>query len=162
MIECEIANAIKTLKKEKGNSIFTAEEYKRLRKDMPSLETLIDNHLIRIDHSEIFVETVPNSSFKCYIYNNKNQIVMEWEEYKKLPRIAQEALIAINDEEAFEIKCPNEITIARKNYYYIADYDEMTNYIEGIKEYFFAKKEAKEQELIEINYKIKKLEEIFK
>lgn len=40
---------------------------------------------------------------------------MEWEEYKRLPRIAQEALIAINDEEAFEIKCPDEINIVRKN-----------------------------------------------
>lgn len=38
----------------------------------------------------------------------------------------------------------------------------MANYIEGIREYFLAKKEAKEQELIEINYKIEKLEEIFK
>ena len=36
----KITNAMKVLKKEKENKIFTAREYKQLGKDMPSLQTL--------------------------------------------------------------------------------------------------------------------------
>ena len=87
---------------------------------------------------------------------------MKWNDYKFLPKIAQEALIKANDGEAFEIKCPDEITITCKRYYYVADYDEMADFARRERKYFLEKKEEKEQELIEINNKIEKLEEIFK
>ena len=87
---------------------------------------------------------------------------MKWNEYKNLSKIVQEALIKTNDGEAFEIKCPDEITITCKRYYYVADYDEMADFAKREREYFLTKKEEKEQELIEINNKIEKLEEIFK
>ena len=115
-----------------------------------------------MNNSETFVKNIPNSSSECYVYNNKNQVVMKWMDYKNLSKIAQEALIKANDGEAFEIKCPDEIAITCKRYYYIADYDELADFVRREREYFLEKKEEKEQELIEINNKIKKLEEIFK
>ena len=158
----KITNAMKVLKKEKENKIFTAREYKQLGKDMPSLQTLRDKRLIKVNNSEIFIKTIPNSSSECYVYNNKKQVVMKWNEYKNLSKIAQEALIKANDGEAFEIKCPDEINISCKRYYYVADYDEMADFAKREREYFLTKKEEKEQELIDINNKIEKLEEIFK
>ena len=158
----KITNAMRILEKEKGNEIFTAREYKQFGKNMPSLQTLKDKYLIKVNNSETFTKTIPNSSSECYVYNNKNQVVMKWNEYKNLSKIAQEALIKANDGEAFEIKCPDEITITCKRYYYVADYDEMADFAKREREYFLMKKEEKEQELIEINNKIEKLEEIFK
>ena len=158
----KITNAMRILEKEKGNEVFTAKEYKHFGKDMPSLQTLRNKRLVKMNNSETFTKTIPNSSSECYVYNNKKQIVMKWNEYKNLSKIAQEALIKANDGEAFEIKCPDEITITCKRYYYVADYDEMADFAKREREYFLAKKEEKEQELIEINNKIKKLEEIFK
>ena len=158
----KITNAMKVLKKEKGNEVFTAREYKQFGKNMPSLQTLRDKRLVKMNNSETFTKTIPNSSSECYVYNNKKQVVMKWNEYKNLSKIAQEALIKANDGEAFEIKCPDEIIITCKRYYYVADYDEMADFAKREREYFLAKKEEKEQELIEINNKIEKLEEIFK
>lgn len=158
----KITNAMRILEKEKGNNAFTAKEYKQFGKNMPSLQTLRDKRLVKMNNSETFTKTIPNSSSECYVYNNKNQVVMKWNEYKNLSKIAQEALIKANDGEAFEIKCPDEITITCKRYYYVADYDEMADFAKREREYFLAKKEEKEQELIEINNKIEKLEEIFK
>ena len=158
----KIANAMRILEKEKGNNAFTAKEYKQFGKNMPSLQTLRDKYLIKVNNSETFTKTIPNSSSECYVYNNKNQIVMKWNEYKNLSKIAQEALIKANEGKAFEIKCPDEITITCKRYYYVADYDEMADFAKRERKYFLAKKEEKEQELIEINNKIEKLEEIFK
>lgn len=158
----KITNAMRILEKEKGNEVFTAREYKQFGKNMPSLQTLKDKYLIKVNNSETFTKTIPNSSSECYVYNNKNQVVMKWNEYKNLSKIAQEALIKANDGEAFEIKCPDEITITCKRYYYVADYDEMADFAKREREYFLMKKEEKEQELIEINNKIEKLEEIFK
>ena len=158
----KITNAMRILEKEKGNEVFTAREYKHFGKDMPSLQTLRDKRLIKVNNSEIFTKTIPNSSSECYAYNNKNQVVMKWNEYKNLSKIAQEALIKANDGKAFEIKCPDEITITCKRYYYVADYDEMADFAKREREYFLMKKEEKEQELIDINNKIEKLEEIFK
>ena len=158
----KITNAMKVLKKEKENKIFTAREYKQLGKDMPSLQTLRDKRLIKVNSSETFIKNIPNSSSECYIYNNKKQVVMKLMDYKNLSKIAQEALIKTNDGEAFEIKCPDEITISCKRYYYVADYDEMADFAKREREYFLTKKEEKEQELIDINNKIEKLEEIFK
>ena len=158
----KITNAMRILEKEKGNEVFTAKEYKQFGKNMPSLQTLRDKYLIKVNNSETFTKTIPNSSSECYVYNNKNQVVMKWNEYKNLSKIAQEALIKANDGEAFEIKCPDEITITCKRYYYVADYDEMADFARRERKYFLAKKEEKEQELIEINNKIEKLEEIFK
>ena len=158
----KITNAMRILEKEKGNNAFTAKEYKQFGKNMPSLQTLRDKYLIKVNNSETFTKTIPNSSSECYVYNNKKQVVMKWNEYKNLSKIAQDALIKANDGEAFEIKCPDEITITCKRYYYIADYDEMADFAKRERKYFLAKKEEKEQELIEINNKIEKLEEIFK
>lgn len=158
----KITNAMKVLKKEKGNEVFTAREYKQFGKNMPSLQTLRDKRLVKMNNSETFTKTIPNSSSECYVYNNKKQVVMKWNEYKNLSKIAQDALIKANDGEAFEIKCPDEITITCKRYYYVADYDEMANFAKIERKYFLTKKEEKEQELIEINNKIEKLEEIFK
>ena len=158
----KITNAMKVLKKEKENKIFTAREYKQLGKDMPSLQTLRDKRLIKVNSSETFTKNIPNSSSECYIYNNKKQIVKKFMNYKNLSIIAQEALIKANDGEAFEIKCPDEIAITCKRYYYVADYDEMADFAKREREYFLTKKEEKEQELIDINNKIEKLEEIFK
>ena len=158
----KITNAMRILEKEKGNEVFTAKEYKQFGKNMPSLQTLRDKYLVKMNNSETFIKTIPNSSSECYVYNNKKQIVMKWNEYKNLSKIAQEALIKANDGEAFEIKCPDEITITCKRYYYVADYDEMADFARRERKYFLAKKEEKEQELIEINNKIEKLEEIFK
>ena len=158
----KIANAMRILEKEKGSQVFTAKEYKHFGKDMPSLQTLRDKHLIKVNNSETFVKNIPNSSSECYIYNNKKQVVMKWADYKNLSKIAQEALIKANDGEAFEIKCPDEIAITCKRYYYVADYDEMANFAKIERKYFLTKKEEKEQELIDINNKIEKLEEIFK
>ena len=158
----KITNAMKVLKKEKGNNAFTAKEYKQFGKNISSLQTLRDKRLVKMNNSETFTKTIPNSSSECYVYNNKNQVVMKWNEYKNLSKIAQEALIKANDGEAFEIKCPDEITITCKRYYYVADYDEMADFAKREREYFLMKKEEKEQELIEINNKIEKLEEIFK
>ena len=158
----KITNAMRILKKEKGNEVFTAREYKQFGKNMPSLQTLRDKYLVKMNNSETFTKTIPNSSSECYVYNNKKQVVMKWNEYKNLSKIAQEALIKANDGEAFAIKCPEEITITCKRYYYVADYDEMADFAKREREYFLAKKEEKEQELIEINNKIEKLEEIFK
>ena len=158
----KITNAMKVLKKEKGNEVFTAREYKQFGKNMPSLQTLRDKRLVKMNNSETFTKTIPNSSSECYVYNNKKQVVMKWNEYKSLSKIAQEALIKANDGEVFEIKCPDEITITCKRYYYIADYDEMADFAKREREYFLMKKEEKEQELIDINNKIEKLEEIFK
>ena len=158
----KITNAMRILEKEKRNEAFTAREYKQLGKDIPSLQTLRDKRLVKMNSSETFTKTIPNSSSECYVYNNKNQVVMKWNEYKNLSKIAQEALIKANDGKAFEIKCPDEITISCKRYYYVANYDEMADFAKREKEYFLTKKEEKEQELIDINNKIKKLEEIFK
>ena len=158
----KITNAMRILEKEKGSKAFTAKEYKHFGKDMPSLQTLRDKRLIKVNNSETFEKNIPNSSSECYVYNNKKQVVMKWNEYKNLSKIAQEALIKANDGKAFEIKCPDEITITCKRYYYVADYDEMANFTRIERKYFLAKKEEKEQELIEINNKIEKLEEIFK
>ena len=158
----KIANAMRILEKEKGNKVFTAKEYKQFGKNMPSLQTLRDKYLVKMNNSETFTKTIPNSSSECYVYNNKKQVVMKWNEYKNLSKIAQDALIKANDGEAFEIKCPDEITITCKRYYYIADYDEMADFARIERKYFLTKKEEKEQELIEINNKIEKLEEIFK
>ena len=158
----KITNAMRILEKEKGNKVFTAKEYKQFGKDISSLQTLRDKRLVKMNNSETFTKTIPNSSSECYVYNNKNQVVMKWNEYKNLSKIAQEALIKANDGEAFGIKCPDEITITCKRYYYVADYDEMADFAKREREYFLAKKEEKEQELIEINNKIEKLEEIFK
>ena len=158
----KITNAMRILKKEKGNEVFTAREYKQFGKNMPSLQTLRDKYLVKMNNSETFTKTIPNASSECYVYNNKKQVVMKWNEYKNLSKIAQEALIKANDGEAFEIKCPDEITITCKRYYYVADYDEMADFARRERKYFLAKKEEKEQELIEINNKIEKLEEIFK
>lgn len=158
----KIANAMKVLEKEKGNKVFTAREYKHFGKDMPSLQTLRDNCLIKVNNSETFTKTIPNSSSEYYVYNNKKQVVMKWNDYTILPKIAQEALIKANDGEPFEIKCPDEITITCKRYYYVADYDKMADFVRREREYFLEKKEEKEQELIKINNKIEKLEEIFK
>ena len=158
----KITNAMRILEKEKGNEVFTAKEYKHFGKDMPSLQTLRNKRLVKMNNSETFTKTIPNSSSECYVYNNKNQVVIKWADYKILPKIAQEALIKSNGGEAFEIKCPDEITITCKRYYYVADYDEMADFARREREYFLAKKEEKEQELIEINNKIEKLEEIFK
>ena len=153
---------MRILEKEKGNNAFTAKEYKQFGKNMPSLQTLRDKYLIKVNNSETFTKTIPNSSSECYVYNNKKQVVMKWNEYKNLSKIAQDALIKANDGEAFEIKCPDEITITCKRYYYVADYDEMADFAKRERGYFLTKKEEKEQELIEINNKIEKLEEIFK
>ena len=153
---------MKVLKKEKGNEVFTAREYKQFGKNMPSLQTLRDKRLVKMNNSETFTKTIPNSSSECYVYNNKKQVVMKLMDYRNLSKIAQEALIKANDGEAFEIKCPDEITITCKRYYYIADYDEMADFAKREREYFLTKKEEKEQELIDINNKIEKLEEIFK
>lgn len=158
----KITNAMRILEKEKGNNAFTAKEYKQFGKNMPSLQTLRDKRLIKMNNSETFTKTIPNSSSECYVYNNKKQVVMKWNEYKNLSKIAQDALIKANDGEAFEIKCPDEITITCKRYYYVADYDEMADFAKRERGYFLTKKEEKEQELIEINNKIEKLEEIFK
>ena len=158
----KITNAMRILEKEKGNNVFTAKEYKQFGKNMPSLQTLRDKYLIKVNNSETFTKTIPNSSSECYVYNNKKQVVMKWNEYKNLSKIAQDALIKANDGEAFEIKCPDEITITCKRYYYVADYDEMADFAKRERGYFLTKKEEKEQELIEINNKIEKLEEIFK
>ena len=158
----KITNAMRILEKEKGNNAFTAKEYKQFGKNISSLQTLRDKRLVKMNNSETFVKNIPNSSSECYIYNNKKQVVMKWADYKNLSKIAQEALIKANDGEAFEIKCPDEIAITCKRYYYVADYDEMVDFAKREREYFLAKKEEKEQELIEINNKIKKLEEIFK
>ena len=158
----KITNAMRILKKEKENEVFTAREYKQFGKNMPSLQTLRDKRLIKVNNSETFAKNIPNSSSECYVYNNKQQVVMKWMDYKNLSKIAQEALIKANDGEAFEIKCPEEITITCKRYYYVADYDEMADFAKREREYFLTKKEEKEQELIEINNKIEKLEEIFK
>ena len=158
----KITNAMRILEKEKGNNVFTASEYKQFGKNIPSLQTLRGKRLIKVKNSETFVKNIPNSSSECYIYNNKKQVVMKWADYKNLSKIAQEALIKANDGEAFEIKCPEEIAITCKRYYYIADYDEMADFVRREREYFLEKKEEKEQELIEINNKIEKLEEIFK
>ena len=158
----KITNAMRILEKEKGNEVFTAREYKQFGKNMPSLQTLRDKRLVKMNNSETFTKTIPNSSSECYVYNNKKQVVMKWNEYKNLSKIAQDALIKANDGEAFEIKCPDEITITCKRYYYVADYDEMANFARIERKYFLTKKEEKEQELIEINNKIEKLEEIFK
>ena len=158
----KITTAMRILEKEKGNKVFTAREYKQFGKNMPSLQTLKDKRLIKMNNSETFVKNIPNSSSECYVYNNKNQVVMKWMDYKNLSKIAQEALIKANDGEAFEIKCPDEIAITCKRYYYIADYDELADFARRKREYYLEKKEKKEQELIEINNTIKKLEEIFK
>ena len=158
----KITNAMRILEKEKGNNAFTAKEYKQFGKNISSLQTLRDKRLVKMNNSETFTKTIPNSSSECYVYNNKNQVVMKWNEYKNLSKIAQDALIKANDGEAFEIKCPDEITITCKRYYYVADYDEMADFARREREYFLTKKEEKEQELIEINNKIEKLEEIFK
>lgn len=158
----KITNAMRILEEEKGNKVFTAKEYKQLGKDMPSLQTLRNKRLIKMNNSETFEKNIPNFSSECYVYNNKNQVVMKWMDYKNLSKIAQEALIKANDGKAFEIKCPDEISITCKRYYYVADYDEMADFAKREREYFLAKKEEKEQELIEINNKIEKLEEIFK
>lgn len=158
----KITNAMRILEKEKGNEVFTAKEYKQFGKNISSLQTLRDKRLIKMNNSETFTKTIPNSSSECYVYNNKKQVVMKWNDYKILPKTAQEALIKANDGEAFEIKCPDEITITCKRYYYVADYDEMADFAKREREYFLMKKEEKEQELIEINNKIEKLEEIFK
>ena len=158
----KITNAMRILEKEKGEKVFTAKEYKQFGKDISSLQTLRDKRLIKVNNSETFTKTIPNSSSECYVYNNKNKVVMKWNEYKNLSKIAQEALIKSNDGEAFEIKCPDEINISCKRYYYVADYDEMADFAKREREYFLTKKEEKEQELIEINNKIEKLEEIFK
>ena len=158
----KITNAMRILEEKKGNKVFTAKEYKQLGKDMPSLQTLRNKRLIKMNNSETFEKNIPNSSSECYVYNNKNQVVMKWMDYKNLSKIAQEALIKANDGKAFEIKCPDEIAISCKRYYYIADYDEMVDFAKREREYFLTKKEEKEQELIEINNKIEKLEEIFK
>ena len=158
----KITNAMRILEKEKGNNAFTAKEYKQFGKNISSLQTLRDKRLIKVNNSETFTKTIPNSSSECYVYNNKKQIVMKWNEYKNLSKIAQETLIKANDGEAFEIKCPDEITITCKRYYYVADYDEMADFAKREREYFLTKKEEKEQELIDINNKIEKLEEIFK
>ena len=158
----KITNAMRILEKEKGNKVFTAREYKQLGKDLPSLQTLRDKYLIKVNSSETFTKNIPNSSSECYIYNNKKQVVMKLMDYKTLSKIAQEALIKANDGEAFEIKCPDEIAITCKRYYYVADYDEMADFAKRERKYFLMKKEEKEQELIDINNKIEKLEEIFK
>ena len=158
----KITNAMRILEKEKGNNAFTAKEYKQFGKNMPSLQTLRDKRLVKMNNSETFTKTIPNSSSECYVYNNKNQAIMKWADYKFLPKPAQEALIKANDGKAFEIKYPDEITISCKRYYYVADYDEMADFAKREREYFLTKKEEKEQELIEINNKIEKLEEIFK
>lgn len=158
----KITNAMRILEKEKGNNAFTAKEYKQFGKNMPSLQTLRDKRLIKVNNSETFTKTILNSSSECYVYNNKKQVVMKWNEYKNLSKIAQDALVKANDGEAFEIKCPDEITITCKRYYYIADYYEMADFARRERKYFLTKKEEKEQELIEINNKIEKLEEIFK
>ena len=158
----KITNAMKILEKETGNKVFTAKEYKHFGKDMPSLQTLRNKRLIKMNNSETFTKNIPNSSSECYVYNNKKQVVMKWNDYKILPKTAQEALIKANDGETFEIKCPDEIAITCKRYYYIADYDEMAEFAKREREYFLTKKEEKEQELIDINNKIEKLEEIFK
>ena len=158
----KITTAMRILEKEKGNEVFTAKEYKHFGKDMPSLQTLRNKRLVKMNNSETFIKTIPNSSSECYVYNNKNQVVMKWMEYKNLSKIAQEALIKANDGETFAIKCPDEITITCKRYYYVADYDEMADFAKREREYFLTKKEEKEKELIEINNKIEKLEEIFK
>ena len=158
----KITKKKKKKKKEKGKKVFTAKEYKQFGKDMPSLQTLRDKRLIKVNSSETFTKNIPNSSSECYVYNNKKQVVMKWNEYRNLSKIAQEALIKANDGEAFEIKCPDEITITCKRYYYVADYDEMADFAKREREYFLTKKEEKEQELIDINNKIEKLEEIFK
>ena len=158
----KITNAMRILEKEKGKKVFTAKEYKQLGKDIPSLQTLRDKRLIKVNSSETFIKNIPNSSSECYIYNNKKQVVMKLMDYRNLSKIAQEALIKANDGKAFDIKCPDEITISCKRYYYVADYDEMADFAKREREYFLTKKEEKEQELIDINNKIKKLEEIFK
>lgn len=156
----KIANAIKILKKEIGNTTFTANDYKQFKENMPCLQTLKNKHIVKIDHYETFVKTVPNDSHETYIYNNKNQRVMKWIEYRCLPSVARKTLIELNDGQDFEIKCPEEITFSCKCYYYVVDYNAMTESFQRIEKSLFAKKEKKEQELIEINNKIRKLEEI--
>ena len=158
----KITNAMRILEKEKGNKVFTAKESKQFGKDISSLQTLRDKRLMKVNSAETLTKTIANSSSECYVYNNKNQVVMKWNEYKSLSKIAQEALIKANDGEAFEIKCPDEIAITCKRYYYVADYDEMTDFAKREREYFLTKKEEKEQELIHLNNKIEKSEEIFK
>ena len=67
----KITNAMRILEKEKGKKVFTAKEYKQLGKNIPSLQTLRDKRLIKVNSSETFVKNIPNSSSECYIYNNK-------------------------------------------------------------------------------------------
>ena len=63
----KITNAMRILEKEKGNKVFTAREYKQLGKDMPSLQTLRDKYLIKVNSSETFAKIFqilhPNAIF---------------------------------------------------------------------------------------------------
>lgn len=158
----KIANTIRILQDAKGNDTFTAKEYQQFRKNGLSLQTLRDRHFIEVNYFETFTKTVPNSSSKTYMFNNQGQAIMTIQEYEHLPKIAKEALIKINNDQPLIIERPKEIIITGKRYYYIANYDRMTNSIQSEWRYLISKKEEKEQELIEINDKIAKFQEIFK
>lgn len=158
----KIADTMKILQSTKGNDTFTAKEYKQFRKNGLSLQTLRDHHFIKVNYSETFTKTVPNFHSHDYMFNNQGQIIMERYEYNRLPEIAKKALIKINNDQPLIINCPKEITITGKRYYYIADYDRMKDSIQDEWEYLIAKKEEKEQELIEINDKIAEFQEFFK
>ena len=158
----KIINTMRILQSEKGNDTFTAKEYQQFKKNGLSLQALRDHHFIEVNYFETFTKIVPNSSSKNYMFNNQGQAIMTIQKYEHLPKIAKEALIKINNDQPLIIGHPKEITITGKRHYYITNYDKMTDFAKREREYFLAKKEEKEQELIEINDKIKKLEEIFK
>lgn len=147
-----------------GNEPFTPDKYDAARgKGRSKAETLFNHNIIKaVGKAPVYVTYAP----KCretvsYVTNRAGELLMKYEEYRKLPLAAKEAIIAANGGEELGLRYDrSDITICYRDTYAFnaSGYQE---YLQEVYTNLLSQIESKRQEILKMKDCLDKVVEAF-
>ena len=115
-----------------GVNPFTSKEYNEHRlPGSATINTLVDNHVVKIVHKEYFTKEIPSYFGKDYIVNQSGEIVMDADRYNELADYIRDALIKTNGGKPLAIVRKNIELVQCKRYYYALDLNGYDAFLSG-------------------------------
>lgn len=148
-----------------GNGSFTPDKYDAARgKGRSVAETLFNHNIIKVvGKAPVYVTCGPNPRKTTpYVTNRAGELLMKYEEYRKLPLAAKEAIIAANGGEELGIHYDrNDITICYQDTYAFnaSGYQE---YLQKVYTNLLFQIESKKQEILKMEDCFGKITEALK
>lgn len=148
-----------------GDKPFTSDKYDAARgKGRSVAETLFNHNIIKVvGKAPVCVTYGPNPKTTApYVMNQAGELLMKYKEYRELPIIAKEALIAANGGEELSIHYDrDDINICSQNTYAFnpSGYQE---YLQEVYTKLLCQLESKKQEVLKMEDCLDKVTEAFK